>query len=165
MRTVMIAAALLGLATTDAAPAGAAKRHRVVQAATARPAVQPDAYRRPTRGWALPAYWQSPRYAVADWRALGLREPLPGYRWMRYHGDAVLVDRNYSIFDVALEVDRRGSDPFYANDDGCSRSRLRTCCPHRSTMPMSRRSRPTGCRRRRPAMGTTSGSLPMGARW
>jgi Ni/Co efflux regulator RcnB len=117
MRTVMIAAALLGLATTDAAPAGAAKRHRVVQAATARPAVQPDAYRRPTRGWALPAYWQSPRYAVADWRALGLREPLPGYRWMRYHGDAVLVDRNYSIFDVALEVDRRGSDPFYANDD------------------------------------------------
>ncbi|WP_445192648.1 RcnB family protein [Sphingomonas sp. Tas61C01] len=117
MRTVMIATALLGIATTDAALAGAAKRHRVVHAAAARPAALPDTYRRPTRGWALPAYWQSPRFAVADWRALGLREPLPGYRWTRYHGDAVLVDRNYSIFDVALAVDRRGSDPFYANDD------------------------------------------------
>lgn len=116
MRTVMIATALLGFAATDGALAGAAKRYRVA-APAARPAALPDVYRRPTRGWALPAYWQSPRYAVADWRALGLHEPLPGYRWVRYHGDAVLVDRNYSIFDVALDVDRRGADPFYANDD------------------------------------------------
>lgn len=117
MRTVMIATAVLGLATADAGVARTVKHARVAHAAAVRPAALRDTYRRPTRGWALPVYWQAPRFAVGDWRALGLREPLPGYRWVRYHDDAVLVDRNFSIFDVAPSVARSGGDPFYANDE------------------------------------------------
>ncbi|WP_375421415.1 RcnB family protein [uncultured Sphingomonas sp.] len=118
MRTVMIATAVLALVTADGAVAQrSAKQQRVAHAAAGRTAALPDTYRRPTRGWALPVYWQAQRFAVADWRALGLREPLPGYRWMRYHDDAVLVDRNYSIFDVATGAAGTGGDPFYANDD------------------------------------------------
>lgn len=77
-----------------------------------------QAYRRPTRGWALPVYWIAPRFYVTDWRAYGLGQPAAGYRWARYYDDAVLIDRNGSIYDSVADVDwSRGDDAYYATDD------------------------------------------------
>lgn len=63
------------------------------------------AYRRPVRGYALPPYWQAPRFFVGDYAAYGLGRPPRGYRWVRYYDDAVLVDDRGSVFDAAYAVD------------------------------------------------------------
>ena len=70
-----------------------------------------SAYRRPVRGYALPPYWIGPRFVVTDFRAYGLTPPLPGYRWVRYYDDAVLIDARGSVFDARFDVDwaRRGA--------------------------------------------------------
>ncbi|MEG8021744.1 RcnB family protein [Sphingomonas aerolata] len=66
-------------------------------------------YRRPYRGWALPAYWVAPRFGIVDWRAYGLVPPPPGYRWTRYFDDAVLIDARGSIFDTRAGVEWDGA--------------------------------------------------------
>ncbi|HEU0066329.1 MAG TPA: RcnB family protein [Sphingomonas sp.] len=73
------------------------------------------AYRRPVRGWAVPPYWNSPRFYVTDWAAYGLAPPPSGRRWVRYYDDAVLIDRNGSIFDTASDLDWDNAD-FYGRD-------------------------------------------------
>ena len=67
-----------------------------------------NAYRRPSRGGALPAYWVAPRFAVGDWSGYGLTPPPTGYRWTRYYDDAVLIDRGGAVSDsrVGLDWDR-----------------------------------------------------------
>ncbi len=37
-----------------------------------------SAYRRPVRGWMLPAYWHAPRFYVSDWSTYGLAQPPQG---------------------------------------------------------------------------------------
>lgn len=73
------------------------------------------AYRRPVRGFVLPAYWNAPSFRVDDWRGFELPEPPLGCRWVRYYDDAVLIDPRGSVYDVEPEVawDRfeRGYDP------------------------------------------------------
>ena len=66
-------------------------------------------YRRPYRGWALPAYWIAPRFGIIDWRDYGLAPPPPGYRWTRYYDDAVLIDARGSIFDTRAGVEWDGA--------------------------------------------------------
>jgi Ni/Co efflux regulator RcnB len=76
------------------------------------------AYRRPTRGWALPNYWIAPRFYVTDWQAYGLRQPANGYSWTRYYDDAVLIDSRGSVYDSISGIDwNRGDDAYYATDD------------------------------------------------
>jgi nickel/cobalt transporter regulator len=50
------------------------------------------AYQRWGVGMALPALFLAPAYFYADWAALGLVAPQPGYQWVRYGPDVLLVD-------------------------------------------------------------------------
>ena len=40
----------------------------------------------------LPPVFLVPGYFYADWAALGLPPPQPGYQWVRYGPDLLLVD-------------------------------------------------------------------------
>lgn len=62
-------------------------------------------YRRPYSGWAVPPYWNAPRFHVDDWSTYGLARPLPGYTWVRYYDDAVLINARGSVFDSVAGVD------------------------------------------------------------
>lgn len=75
------------------------------------------AYRRPYRGYALPSYWIAPRFYVTDWQAYGLSRPMPGYNWVRYYDDAVLIDARGSVFDTRDGVDWDGTGVGYGQDD------------------------------------------------
>lgn len=66
------------------------------------------AYRRPTRGWAMPRYWLAPNFYVGDWSNYGLAAPASGYNWTRYYDDAVLVDGRGRVQDSVSNVDWYG---------------------------------------------------------
>ena len=50
------------------------------------------AYRRWAVGAVLPPLFLVPAYFYADWAVLGLPPPQPGYQWVRYGPDLLLVD-------------------------------------------------------------------------
>jgi hypothetical protein len=58
------------------------------------PFVYPNgwAYRRWAIGAALPALFLAPAYYYADWATLGLDPPPPGFQWVRYGPDLLLVN-------------------------------------------------------------------------
>lgn len=59
------------------------------------------AYRRWTSGALLPALFLSSLYFFDDWRAMGVTAPPPGYRWVRYGPDLLLVNvRTHRVRDV-----------------------------------------------------------------
>jgi Ni/Co efflux regulator RcnB len=49
-------------------------------------------YRRWVVGAVLPPLFLVPDYYYADWAAFGLAAPPPGYQWVRYGPDLLLVD-------------------------------------------------------------------------
>jgi len=49
-------------------------------------------YRRWVIGAALPALFLVPAYYYAEWAALGLPPPDPGFQWVRYGPDLLLVN-------------------------------------------------------------------------
>ncbi|BCA64245.1 hypothetical protein HMP09_3479 [Sphingomonas sp. HMP9] len=75
-------------------------------------------YRRPHRGWAVPAYWNAPRFYVGDWSNYGLAQPPQGYNWTRYYDDAVLIDARGSVYDTTSDIDwdRTGGGGYVAAD-------------------------------------------------
>ena len=75
-------------------------------------------YRRPHRGWAVPAYWNVPRFHVGDWSNYGLAQPPQGYNWTRYYDDAVLIDARGSVYDTTSDIDwdRAGGGGYVAAD-------------------------------------------------
>jgi hypothetical protein len=50
------------------------------------------AYRRWAVGAVLPALFLAPAYYYADWATLGLDPPMPGFQWVRYGPDLLLVN-------------------------------------------------------------------------
>jgi Nickel/cobalt transporter regulator len=64
-------------------------------------------YRRWGVGAALPPVFLTPDYFYPEWAGLGLDPPPPGYQWVRYGPDLLLVDVNtgevaevvYGVFD------------------------------------------------------------------
>jgi hypothetical protein len=63
------------------------------------------AYRRWAVGAALPPLFLARDYWYADWAALGLAPPPPGYQWVRYGPDLLLVDVvTGQVVDVAYDV-------------------------------------------------------------
>jgi hypothetical protein len=63
------------------------------------------AYRRWAVGAALPALFLVPAYYYAEWAALGLEPPQPGYQWVRYGPDLLLVNVSTGqVVDVAYGV-------------------------------------------------------------
>jgi Ni/Co efflux regulator RcnB len=83
-------------------------------------------YRRFGRGQVLPPQWAGPQFHVRQWQSYGFPQPMPGYRWVRYYDDAVLVDRRGRVhdsresFDWDRYGDRWGRDdrgiPVYVGD-------------------------------------------------
>jgi hypothetical protein len=49
-------------------------------------------YRRWGIGMVLPPLFLAPAYFYADWAAMGLAPPQPGFQWVRYGPDLVLVN-------------------------------------------------------------------------
>ncbi|WP_240700081.1 RcnB family protein [Sphingomonas gei] len=58
-----------------------------------------NSYRRLHRGNSLPGYWRGNDFRVHDYLSFGLAAPQPGYSWVRYYDDAVLVDRDDRVWD------------------------------------------------------------------
>ena len=50
------------------------------------------AYRRWAAGAILPPLFLAPAFYYADWAALGVAAPDPGFQWVRYGPDLVLVN-------------------------------------------------------------------------
>jgi Ni/Co efflux regulator RcnB len=50
------------------------------------------AYRRWATGMMLPPLFLAPAYFYADWAALGVTAPPPGFQWVRYGPDLLLVN-------------------------------------------------------------------------
>lgn len=56
-------------------------------------------------GAILPPIFLAPEYYFDDYAALGLQFPAPGYRWVRYGDDLLLVNlRTGEVEDVAYDV-------------------------------------------------------------
>ena len=73
----------------------------------AHPFVYPPgwAYRRWVVGAVLPALFLAPAYYYADWAAVGLSPPPPGYEWVQYGPDLLLVNvATGQVVDVAYGV-------------------------------------------------------------
>jgi len=63
------------------------------------------AYRRWGVGMALPALFLVPAYFYADWATLGLVAPEPGFQWVRYGPDLLLVNvTTGQVVDVVYGV-------------------------------------------------------------
>lgn len=62
-------------------------------------------YRRWAIGSILPTVFFVPDYFYDDYAVLGLQTPPPGYRWVRYGGDLLLVNlRTGEVEDVVYDV-------------------------------------------------------------
>ena len=62
-------------------------------------------YRRWVVGAILPPVFLLQDYYYTDWATLGLEPPAPGYQWVRYGSDLLLVDlRTSEVVDVAYDV-------------------------------------------------------------
>ncbi|HEX7694946.1 MAG TPA: RcnB family protein [Sphingomonas sp.] len=63
------------------------------------------AYRRWTIGLLLPRLFFSAPYYYDSWWEVGLEPPPPGYRWLRYGPDLLLVNvRTHRIADVVYNA-------------------------------------------------------------
>lgn len=67
-------------------------------------------------GGFVPSYWAHPGFTIVRPDAYGFRQPFGGARWIRYHGDALLVDRSGRVhdgrygYDWSRHRDRWGQD-------------------------------------------------------
>ena len=75
-------------------PAQFSYRGRMINRVQVAPFVYPRgwAYRRWGIGVALPAIFLTSAYFYANWAALGLAAPEPGFQWVRYGPDLLLVN-------------------------------------------------------------------------
>jgi Ni/Co efflux regulator RcnB len=82
-------------------------RDREVERVHIRPFIYPPGYgyRRWDVGAALPPVFLLQDYWYGDWDALGLDPPPPGYEWVRYGPDLLLVDvTTAQVAEVAYDV-------------------------------------------------------------
>lgn len=54
-------------------------------------------YQRPYIGFQLPRYWVNPSYYIVNYANYGFQAPQPGYQWVRYYDDAVMMDPRGSV--------------------------------------------------------------------
>jgi hypothetical protein len=75
-------------------PGAVVFRGRPINRVHLAPFVYPNgwAYRRWAVGAILPPLFLAPAYFYADWATLGLDPPQPGFQWVRYGPDLLLVN-------------------------------------------------------------------------
>ena len=81
--------------------------HPINRVHFARPWVYPPGwgYRRWAIGAALPALFLAPAYYYADWASVGLTPPPPGFQWIQYGPDLLLVNvTTGEVVDTAYGV-------------------------------------------------------------
>lgn len=81
--------------------------HPINRVHFARPWVYPAGwgYRRWAIGAVLPALFLAPAYYYADWAAVGLTPPPPGFQWIQYGPDLLLVNvTTGEVVDTAYGV-------------------------------------------------------------
>lgn len=81
--------------------------HPINRVHFARPWVYPSgwAYRRWAIGAVLPALFLAPAYYYADWADVGLTPPPPGFEWIQYGPDLLLVNvTTGEVIDTAYGV-------------------------------------------------------------
>jgi Nickel/cobalt transporter regulator len=84
-----------------------AYRGRNIERVHVHPFVYPQGYgyQRWAIGARLPPIFFTPDYYYADWAALGLDPPPPGYQWVRYGPDMLLVELDDGqVVDVVYDV-------------------------------------------------------------
>jgi Nickel/cobalt transporter regulator len=82
-------------------------RGRMIERVHIHPFIYPPgfAYRRWAVGAALPPVFLARDYWYADWATLGVEPPPPGYQWVRYGPDLILVNViTGQVADVAYGV-------------------------------------------------------------
>jgi Nickel/cobalt transporter regulator len=82
-------------------------RGRMINRVRLAPFVYPPgwAYRRWVVGGILPPVFLAPAYYYADWATLGLDPPQPGFQWVRYGPDLLLVNvTTGAVVDVVYGV-------------------------------------------------------------
>lgn len=57
------------------------------------------------RGFFVPPMWFGPQFHVQNWQAYNFAQPAPGQRWVRYYGDAYLVDQYGRVVDTRTGLD------------------------------------------------------------
>ena len=64
------------------------------------------------RGHIVPPHFRGGQFIVHDWRGFGWPAPMPGGHWIRYHDDALLIDRDGRVIDgrYGWDWDGRGGD-------------------------------------------------------
>ncbi|HYJ83471.1 MAG TPA: RcnB family protein [Allosphingosinicella sp.] len=70
------------------------------------------------RGHVVPPHFRGGQFVVHDWRMFGWPAPMPGGRWIRYHDDALLIDRDGRVVDGRYGWDWDGRRDRMAYDDG-----------------------------------------------
>lgn len=70
------------------------------------------------RGFTIPQMFLAPQFAVGNWQLYGLSVPGPGQRWIRYYGDAYLIDGDGRIIETRADVDWDRAGAAIARRDG-----------------------------------------------
>jgi len=70
------------------------------------------------RGHIVPPHFRSRQFFVNNWQTFGWPAPMPGGHWIRFHDDALLIDRDGRVVDgrYGWDWDGRGGDMAY--DEG-----------------------------------------------
>jgi hypothetical protein len=67
------------------------------------------------RGHVVPPHFRSRQFFVNNWQTFGWPAPMPGGHWIRFHDDALLIDRDGRVMDgrYGWDWDGRGGEMAY----------------------------------------------------
>jgi hypothetical protein len=70
------------------------------------------------RGHILPPHFRGRQFFVNNWQTFGWPAPMPGGQWIRFHDDALLIDRDGRVMDGRYGWDWDGRGGGMAYDEG-----------------------------------------------
>ncbi|HEX9964968.1 MAG TPA: RcnB family protein [Allosphingosinicella sp.] len=71
------------------------------------------------RGHIIPPHFRGRQFFVNNWHSFGWPAPMPGGQWIRYHDDALLIDRDGRVMDgrYGWDWDGRGGGRMAYDED------------------------------------------------